>query len=209
MEVEDEDLILERLFFKKYGRALPEREKEKEDEVDKIKFVIGLTEEDEMEVATSETAPVVAVVKTEPIEAPEIVANIANVTNAAKVAEDRKERRELVKARKALIAFGKTLRKSVKILEKEAPEVIADSNVSADKSVTTVNTIETAEQTIAESEAAIAETDAAIAANQQEFAAEFGDTPLDEFDGTGSEFRLYGPEDVLPSDDEENMIDDV
>jgi hypothetical protein len=45
----------------------------------------------------------------------------------------------------------------------------------------TVNTIETAEQTIAESEAAIAETDAAIAANKQEFAAEFGDTPIDEF----------------------------
>jgi hypothetical protein len=68
--------------------------------------------------------------------------------------------------------------------------------------VTTVNTNEMAEQ-------AIAETDAAIAANQKEFTAEFGDTPLDEFDGTGSEFRLYGPEDVLPSDDEDAMIDEV
>jgi hypothetical protein len=38
-----------------------------------------------------------------------------------------------------------------------------------------VNTIETAEQ-------ALAETDAAIAANREEFAAEFGDVPLDEFD---------------------------
>jgi hypothetical protein len=67
MEVEDEDTILERLFFKKYGRALPEKEKEK-DEVDNIKFVIDLTDEsDEMEVATSEIAPV-AVVKTEPVE---------------------------------------------------------------------------------------------------------------------------------------------
>jgi cell division septation protein DedD len=188
MEVEDEDSILERLFFKKYGRALPEKEKEKDD-VDQIKFVIDLTDEsDEMEVAT----PIV-VVKTEPIEAPE---NVANVTNADKVAADRKERRELVKARKALIAFGKTLRKSNIIPEKEVPtseNVVADSNVSAD---TSVNTVKTAEQIEME-------------ADQKEFVAEFGDVPLDEFDSTGSEFRLYGPEDVLPSDDEDAMIDDV
>ena len=60
-----------------------------------------------------------------------------------------------------------------------------DTNVSEDMSVnnvTTVNTNEMAEQ-------AIAETDAAIAANQKEFTAEFGDTPLDEFDDE-SEFRL-------------------
>jgi len=199
MEVEDEDAILERLFFKKYGRALPE-EKEKESDVDKINFVIDLTdekEENEMEVATSEVVPV-AVVKTEPIE----ISSDLNESAAAKVAADRKERRELVKGRKALIAFGKTLRKSVQIPEKEAPKVSADSNVSADASGTTV------EQTIAESEAAIAETNATIAAHQKEFAAEFGDTPLDEFDDE-SEFRLYGPEDVLPSDDEDAMIDDV
>jgi hypothetical protein len=204
----DEDELLAKLFFKKYGRALPdekekEKEKEKEtNEVDNIKFVIDLTDEDEMEVATSETTPVVAVVKTEPIEAPETV---ANVTNAAKVAADRKERRELVKARKALIAFGKKLRKSVKIPEKEAPEVSADSNVSADtsvntESVTTNNTIEMAER-------AIAETDAAIAANQKEFTAEFGDVPLDEFDDE-SEFRLYRSEDDVIEDDDA-MIDDV
>jgi hypothetical protein len=199
MEVEDEDAVLQRLFFKKYGRALPEQEKEKESDVDNIKFVIDLTDEkdEEMEVATSNVVPV-AVVKTEPIE----IANVSNVINAAKVAADRKERRELVKGRKALIAFGKTLRKSVQIPEKEAPKVSADSNVSADASGTTV------EQTIAESKAAIAETNAAIAAHQKEFAAEFGDTPLDEFDDE-SEFRLYGPEDVLPSDDEDNMINDV
>jgi hypothetical protein len=49
-----------------------------------------------------------------------------------------------------------------------------------------VNSIETAEQVIAESdrraEQIIAESDAAIAASQNEFVAEFGDTPLDEFD---------------------------
>jgi len=201
MEVEDEDAMLERLFFKKYGRALPEteKEKEKENDVDNIKFVIDLTDDtDEMEVAT----PVeeVAVVKTEPIEAPEIVADIANVTDAAKVIADRKERRELVKARKALIAFGKTLRKTKVIPEKEAPEVGAESNVSVDASVkpvepVTVNTVKTAEQ-------------AEMDADDKEFEAEFGDVPLDEFDDE-SEFRLYGPEDVLPSDDEDAMIDDV
>jgi hypothetical protein len=207
MEVEDEDAILERLFFKRFGRALPEeKEKEKENDVDNINFVIDLTDEkdeDEMEVATSEVP--VAVVKTEPIE-------IANVTNAAKVIADRKERRELVKARKALIAFGKTLRKSVQIQEKEAPtseNVVADSNVSADTSVTTVNPESiTTDEAIEMAEKAIAESDATIAAKQQEFTAEFGDTPLDEFDDE-SEFRLYGPEDVLPSEDEDDMINDV
>jgi hypothetical protein len=200
MEVEDEDAMLERLFFKKYGRALPE--KEKESDVDNIKFVIDLTDEDEMEVATSNNVPAVAVVKTEPIEI------VANVINAAKVAADRKERRELVKGRKALIAFGKTLRKSVQIPEKETPDVVADSNVSADASV---NPIESVEQTIAESEAAIAASEAAIAAsdaNRKEFAVEFGDTPLDEFDDE-SEFRLYRSEDDVIEDDDDAMIDDV
>jgi hypothetical protein len=191
MEVEDEDSILERLFFKKYGRALPE----KESDVDQIKFVIDLTDDtDEMEVAT----PVV-VVKTEPIEVAEINSD-SNASATAKVIADRKERRELVKARKALIAFGKTLRKSVKIPEKEAPEVSADSNVSVDTSVNpvesvTVKPVRTAEQ-------------AEMDAEQEEFVAEFGDIPLDEFDDE-SEFRLYGPEDVLPSDDDDAMIDDV
>jgi hypothetical protein len=182
MEVEDEDALLQRLFFKKYGCALPEKEKEKESDVDKINFVIDLTDDkEEMEV---ETPTPVVVVKTEPIE----INSDPNASAAAKVIADRNERRELVKARKALIAFGKTLRKSVKIPEKEAPEVLADSNVSADtsvKPVNSVNTIETAEQVIAESdrraEQVLAESEAAIAANQ-EFAAEFGDTPIDEFD---------------------------
>jgi hypothetical protein len=202
----DEDELLAKLFFKKYGRALPEQEKEKESDVDNIKFVIDLTDEkdEEMEVATSNVVPV-AVVKTEPIE----IANVSNVANTDKVAADRKERRELVKARKALIAFGKTLRKSVKIPEKEAPEVVADSNVSEDTSVTTVNSESiTTDEAIEMAEKAIAESDVTIAANQQEFTAEFGDTPLDEFDDE-SEFRLYGPEDDVIEDDDDDMIDDV
>jgi hypothetical protein len=115
----DEEEILARLFFKKYGRALPEeKEKEKENEVDKINFVIDLTDDtDEMEVAT----PVeVAVVKTEPIEIVN-VANVNNVTNESGVANVanvdidnrrrsfRLERLELAKARKHLTEFGKTL----------------------------------------------------------------------------------------------------
>jgi hypothetical protein len=208
MEVEDEDAILERLFFKKYGRALPEQEKEKESDVDNIKFVIDLTDEkdeDEMEVATSEVP--VAVVKTEPIDIVN-VANINNVTNetvvnVADVAKLRQERRELVKGRKALIAFGKSLRKTDKIPEKETPEVVADSNV-----VTTVNPESiTTDEAIEMAERAVAESEAAIAANQ-EFTAEFGDTPLDEFDDE-SEFRLFPDETDVINEDDDEMIDDI
>jgi hypothetical protein len=189
MEVEDEDALLQRLFFKRFGRALPEPEKEKDD-VDGIDMnLIDLTQEDdEMEVA----APVV-VVKTEPIEIVN-VANVNNVTNESGVANIanadvakrrsfRLERLELAKARKAITEFGKTLRKTVVIPEKEPENVIADTdtNMSEDTSVNT----ETVEQTIAASKAAIAASEAAIAASdasQKEFADEFGDTPIDEFD---------------------------
>jgi hypothetical protein len=174
MEVEeDEDALLARLFFKRFGRALPEKEKEKDD-VDLNMDLIDLTDEqdEEMEVA----APVV--VKTEPIETPEIVANVANVDIDNRHRSFRLERLELAKARKAITEFGKTLRKSVVIPEKEAP--LAAENVIADTATdmaeaNTVNTIEMAER-------AIAESDAAIEANRKEFVAEFGDTNLDEFD---------------------------
>jgi hypothetical protein len=183
MEVEDEDSILERLFFKKYGRALPEKEKEKENEVDNIKFVIDLTDDtDEMEVAT----PVaVAVVKTEPIEIVS-VANVNEVYDVYNKSGVRVSRRleliELAKARKAITEFGKSLRKKEVIPEKEAPlaagteSVIADtdSNMSEANSVNTesgnnvnVESLTTAEA-IEMAEAAIAESDAAIAANQKE-----------------------------------------
>jgi ethanolamine utilization microcompartment shell protein EutS len=197
----DEDEILARLFFKKYGRALPEKEKEKEKEndVDNIKFVIDLTDEkddEEMEVAT----PVV-VVKKEPIEVVAVnnVADVDNVTNESGVTDVAKrrsfrlERLELAKARKAITEFGKTLRKTVVIQEKEPENVIADtdSNMSEDMSVNpeSGNTVEmairTTEAAIAESDAAIAASEAAIAtseANRREFTDEFGDTPIDEFD---------------------------
>jgi hypothetical protein len=178
----DEDELLAKLFFKKYGRALPEKEKEKENEVDNIKFVIDLTDDaDEMEVA----APVV-VVKTEPIE----IVNVANVNNIGNVntvynesgirVSRRLELIELAKARKAITEFGKSLRKKDIILEKEAPlaassNVIAteDTDMAEDVSVNEANsdnpvgsvnsvTIEEAERAIAESEAAIAATQKVI-----------------------------------------------
>ncbi len=168
MEVEDEDSILKRLFFKKYGRALPdEKEKEKEkDDVDQINFVIDLTDEkdeDEMEVATSENVPAVAVVKTEPIEVTNVanVASVNNFANANSVYNEsgirvsrRLERLELAKARKAINEFGKSLRKNVVIPEKEPENVIADNDMdmTEDVSVNAVNTIETAEQVIARSD---------------------------------------------------------
>ena len=205
MEVEDEDAVLQRLFFKKYGRALPEQEKEKESDVDNIKFVIDLTDEkdeDEMEVATSEVP--VAVVKTEPIEIANVV-NVADVVNAVNVAEATKQRRasrrleiiELAKARKAITEFGKSLRKKEFIPEKEAPEV-AVSNVSEDTSVTSINVESlTTDEAIKMAEAAIAESDAAV--NQK---------VMDEFDDE-SEFRLYRSEDDVIEDDDDDMIDDV
>jgi hypothetical protein len=171
MEVEDEDTMLERLFFKKYGRALPEPEK-KEDEVD-INFVIDLTDEkdeDEMEVATSEVVPV-AVVKTEPIE----IANV-NVVDATKRRSFRLERIELAKARKALNEFGKSLRKKDIIPEKEAPlaassNVIADNDTDMAEDVSAVNVVKsiTTDEAIEMAEKAIAESDAAIVANRDEF----------------------------------------
>jgi hypothetical protein len=191
MEVEDEDSILERLFFKKYGRALPEKEKEKDD-VDQIKFVIDLT--DDTEEMEDDTTPLLIpnlIVKKEPIEAPEIVANVANVADVAKQrrASRRLEIIELAKACKAITAFGQSLRKKDIIPEKEAPlaassQVIADtdSDMSEDRSVnhesvvitnTDTNMSEDVSVTIEAAERAIAESDAAIAANQK---------VIDEFD---------------------------
>jgi hypothetical protein len=209
----DEDELLAKLFFKKYGRALPvetEKEKEKESEVDQIKFVIDLTDEsDEMEVAT----PVV-VVKTEPIEiANANVANVASVNNFAKAksvynesgirVSRRLELIELAKARKAINEFGKSLRKKDIIPEKEAPLAAEDVSVNEANSVNPVgpvNVVEslTTDEAIEMAEAAIAESDAAIAANQK---------VIDEFDDE-SEFRLYATDkDVI--DDDDAMIDDI
>jgi hypothetical protein len=200
MEVDDDE-ILQRLFFKKFGRALPEVSVR--NEVDEINFVIDLTkdEEEEMKSDAAAVPNAIPIIKTEPTE----VINTSTV-DVAKVAADRKERREVAKARKAITAFGKTLRKTAQIKEKEAPEnVVADSNLSEDRSaihVESVNPIKTAEQITAES-------NAEIEADQKEFVAEFGDIPLDEFDDE-SEFRLYATDkDDVIEDDDDAMINNV
>jgi hypothetical protein len=199
MEVEDEDEILQRLYLKKFGCALPEVRVR--NEVDEINFVIDLTEEEEMEADAAAVPNVIPItIKTEPIEIAEIA-----VANVAKL---RQERRELVKARKAIVAFGKSLRKSNVIPEKEVPtpeNVVANPNMSEDRSIESVNPVipvKSAEQITAES-------NAEIEADQKEFVAEFGDIPLDEFDDE-SEFRLYSADkDDVIEDDDDAMINDV
>ena len=160
MEVEDDNEILKRLFLKKFGRELPEPEKER-NEVDDIvgnMDLIDLTnDDDEMEVAAPAT---VVVVKT---EAPE----------AAPIDDRRRSSR-----------LSRSLRKSEAIPEKEAPlaagaeNVIADADtdMAEDTSVGSVNAVEsvnsveseplTADEAFEMAEAAIAESDAAIKANQ-------------------------------------------
>jgi hypothetical protein len=143
-------------------------EKEKESDVDKINFVIDLTD-DADEMGSDPTPALIPVVKTEPIETPESVPDVTNVNvaDASKRRSFRLERLELAKARKAITEFGKSLRKDVVIPEKEAPEnVVADTNMAEDRSVN-VESLTTAEA-IEMAEAAIAESDAAIAANQKE-----------------------------------------
>jgi hypothetical protein len=68
MEVEDDNKILKRLFLKRFGRALPEEEKEKDD-VDLNMDLIDLTEEpDEMEADPSPVLVPLPIIKTEQIE---------------------------------------------------------------------------------------------------------------------------------------------
>jgi hypothetical protein len=152
MEVEGENEIFKRLFLKRFGRELPEQERNEVDDIVGNMDLIDLTEEDEMEVATSEVVQVV--VKTEPIEAAPI--------------DDRRRSSRLER-------LGKSLRKTDVIQEKEAPEnVIADndSDMAEDVSVNPIEsdiTVEplTADEAFEMAEAAIAESDAAIAENQK------------------------------------------
>ena len=154
MEVEGDNEILKRLFLQKFGRELPEPER---NEVDDINMdLIDLTkDEDEMEVATSEVVQVV-VVKTEAPEAPE----------AAPI-DDRRRSSRLERA---------SLRKTNVIQEKEAPlaaeNVIADNNtdMAEDVSANPVGPVNSVESVNTESgktyEQVMAEIDAAIADNE-------------------------------------------
>jgi hypothetical protein len=151
MEVEEnENEIFKRLFLKRFGRELPEQERnEVDDMVDNMDLIDLTKDEDGMEVATSEVVQVV--VKTEAPEAP---------------IDDRRRSSRLER-----------LRKTDVIPEKEAPveNVIADTDADMAEDVSNVNTesgniVESEPLTAAEAfemaEAAIAESDAAIAANQ-------------------------------------------
>jgi hypothetical protein len=157
-----------------------------------------------------EVAAPVVIVKMEPIKAVEAAETNAN-TNASNVidkAKARKARRECAKACKAITAFGKTLRKSVQIPEKEAPEIVTDSDMSADKPVNAVESVKPAKT----AEEINAETEAEMVADQKAFEEEFGNIKPDEFDEEfGSEFRLYplnaDKDDVIDAD--EAMIDDL
>jgi hypothetical protein len=111
----------------------------------------------------------IPVVKTEPIEAAE--APVVNVADVAKRRSFRLERLELAKARKAITEFGKSLRKTDVIPEKEAPlaasNVIADTDTDMAEDVSTnpvgsVNVVESVSKTYEE---IIADIDAAIEDN--------------------------------------------
>jgi hypothetical protein len=106
MEIEDEDTILQKLFFKKFGCALPEMPP-KRSEVDDINMdLIDLTgEPDEMD-ATPALAPVLVVVKTEPID------TNPNAPTAANVASARAERKGFDKFAKSAKFFAKKLAKA-------------------------------------------------------------------------------------------------
>jgi hypothetical protein len=155
MEVEDDNEILKRLFLQRFGRALPEPEKNEVDDMVNNMDLIDLTkDEDEMEVATSEVVQVV--VKIEPIEAP---------------IDDRRRSSRLER---------RGLRKNDAIPEKEAPlaaeNVIADNDTDMAEDVSAnpvgpVNAVESDNNVNTESgnnmtyEEAMAAIDAAIADN--------------------------------------------
>jgi hypothetical protein len=145
MEVEGENEIFKRLFLKRFGRELPEQERNEVDEIVGNMDLIDLTNDnDEMEVATSEA---VVVVKTEPIE-------------------DRRRSSRLER---------RGLRKADVIQEKEAPlaaeNVIADTDADMAEDVNPVGSVnaESGESVNPESgktfEQVMADIDAAIEDN--------------------------------------------
>jgi hypothetical protein len=192
MEVEEEDEILQRLFFKKFDRALPEQPKKSD--VDDIDMdLIDLTKDnEEME---ADTTPVlvplpIVVVKAEPIKIANANLNALTITNVAAARAERKEFNRFAKAAKKFAKtlpdlnpapkmIRKTLWKSVQIPEKETPQenVIAaanaDMDMSEDKPVDQVNSVESVEPV---------KSDAELEAEQREFDAEFGHIEDDNVD---------------------------
>jgi hypothetical protein len=150
--VEDDNETLKRLFLKKFGRELPETERNEVDDIDMN--LIDLTkDEDEMEVATSEVVQVV--VKTEPIEAAPI-----------------DDRRRSSRLRKNVVIQEKEapLAAENNVIADADTDMAEDTSVGSVNAVESVNSVEseplTADEAFEMAEAAIAESDAAIAANQ-------------------------------------------
>jgi hypothetical protein len=150
--VEDDNETLKRLFLKKFGRELPETERNEVDDIDMN--LIDLTkDEDEMEVATSEVVQVV--VKTEPIEAAPI-----------------DDRRRSSRLRKNVVIQEKEapLAAENNVIADADTDMAEDTSVGSVNAVESVNSVEseplTADEAFEMAEAAIAESDAAIKANQ-------------------------------------------
>ena len=137
MEVEEnENEIFKRLFLKRFGRELPEQERNEVDDMVDNMDLIDLTKEDDDEMEVAAPAAVVqVVVKTEAPEVP---------------IDDRRRSSRLER---------RGLRKSENIPEKEAPaeNVIADNDtdMAEDVSANPVGPVKTYEQVMAEIDAAI------------------------------------------------------
>jgi hypothetical protein len=136
MEVEEsENEIFKRLFLKRFGRELPEQERNEVDEIVGNMDLIDLTKEDDDEMEVAAPAAVVVVVKTESIETPE-TPETPEAPEAAPIDDRRRSSR-----------LGR-LRKTDVIKEKEAPlaaeNVIADTDtdMAEDTSVGSVNAVE-------------------------------------------------------------------
>jgi hypothetical protein len=143
MEVEENDNdILKRLFLQRFGRALPEPERNEVDDINMDLIDLTKEDDDEMEVAAPNA---VVVVKTEPID-------------------DRRRSSRLGRLRKSEVIPEKEAPPA-------ADNVIDtnDTDMAEDKSVESGNTVEplTSAEAFEMAEQAIAESDAAIAANQE------------------------------------------
>ncbi len=166
MEVEGDNEILKRLFLQKFGRELPEPEKER-NEVDDINMdLIDLTKEDddEMEVATPAA---VVVVKTEAPEAPD------DRRRSSRLERRGLRKADVIQEKEAPLAAGTSDAENVIVdADTDMAEDTPVGSVNAVESVNSVepgNTVEplTADEAFEMAEQAIAESDAAIAANQK------------------------------------------
>jgi hypothetical protein len=154
--VEDDNETLKRLFLKKFGRELPETERNEVDDIDMN--LIDLTkDEDEMEVATSEVVQVV--VKKEPID---------DRRRSSRLERASLRKTDVIQEKEAPLAAGTSVAENV--IADADTDMAEDTSVGSVNAVESVNSVEseplTADEAFEMAEAAIAESDAAIKANQ-------------------------------------------